>query len=344
MISRASGHGSPVQPVRSPRALGSDAWCGRALRPGRHPRGGSWQRPDHRQGIDQSSGIAEGLLAGLAIESLNPPVPRKSPVGVAPEPHPRPVASRRQSRTPAFETAHRRSGTRTREICRLGATPVSGGRASEQEGVKNHEANGHAPAKELSMGRLHQPLLGGQGNSDLRGRVSEELHGCRVWVDYENLSRGAKLSERIRADLRRSRLLIVLWSRAAKRSRWVTQELRAAASCGCQILPCILDRTPPDSNSLLAGRLYCDFSSSFMKGLSELVARSMRMKMCGGGHRRPHPTSRELAEGYPDVLSAIGIGQRQVLDALDAAKHRQAARTQARLNPIVGEDLERVSW
>ncbi len=168
-----------------------------------------------------------------------------------------------------------------------------------------------------------------------------KLHDCKVWVDYENLSRGVNLNDRITADLARSRLVLVLWSRSARRSRWVSKELQAAAGYGCDILPCVLDRTPLEGNSLLAGRLYCDFSSSFMQGMSQLVAKlyqhedvELRSRVALMQHRAKWPT------GYPDVLHGIAAGQRQVLEALDQGKQRKAAQVLAKLDPIVEKTLK----
>lgn len=168
-----------------------------------------------------------------------------------------------------------------------------------------------------------------------------KLHDCKVWVDYENLSRGAKLDQRITADLARSRVVLVLWSKSARRSRWVTREVQAAARRGCDILPCLLDGTSLEGHPLLAGRLYCDFSSSFVRGMSQLME---KLYQFGDVELRSlaalQPYHAKWPKNYPDVLLALGTAQQRMLEHLFQGQQRQAAQLLARFDPIVAKTLK----
>src|SRR5204863_6620502 len=79
----------------------------------------------------------------------------------------------------------------------------------------------------------------------LAGRIESilETDGLTAWLDRSEIRLGALLRAELEAALRDSRVVILLWSRAAAASRWVSTELLTAFHLGHFIIPCALDRT-----------------------------------------------------------------------------------------------------
>jgi tetratricopeptide (TPR) repeat protein len=71
-----------------------------------------------------------------------------------------------------------------------------------------------------------------------------ETDGLSGWVDQENLRAGSLLRSGLHHALEASRVLVLLWSEAAKASRWVAAELLTAFHLGHYTVPCVLDDTP----------------------------------------------------------------------------------------------------
>jgi tetratricopeptide (TPR) repeat protein len=71
-----------------------------------------------------------------------------------------------------------------------------------------------------------------------------EADGLSGWVDQENLRAGSLLRSGLHHALEGSRVLVLLWSEAAKASRWVAAELLTAFHLGHYTVPCVLDDTP----------------------------------------------------------------------------------------------------
>jgi len=69
-------------------------------------------------------------------------------------------------------------------------------------------------------------------------RVARALRrfGVRVWIDERDLDLRGNLHDQIERAIRRSRLFVVLRSRAATRSAWVVWELRLARRLGKRIV------------------------------------------------------------------------------------------------------------
>jgi hypothetical protein len=68
--------------------------------------------------------------------------------------------------------------------------------------------------------------------------------GYEPWVDTAKLRFGALLRNELRAAIQNSRVLLLIWSAPARRSRWVLSEMFTAFHCGRFIVPCVLDGTP----------------------------------------------------------------------------------------------------
>lgn len=83
--------------------------------------------------------------------------------------------------------------------------------------------------------------------------------GVEVFVDYEKISGGDSLPERISAALDWCNTLILLWSADSTESFYVKQEWTSAFHLQKRIIACVLDGA--DLPALLRGRLYLNFSS-----------------------------------------------------------------------------------
>ncbi|HSE59880.1 MAG TPA: toll/interleukin-1 receptor domain-containing protein [Nitrospiraceae bacterium] len=51
-----------------------------------------------------------------------------------------------------------------------------------------------------------------------------EADGLKVWVDRSEIRLGVLLRKELQHAIRNSRMLILLWSKAAARSRWVAAD------------------------------------------------------------------------------------------------------------------------
>lgn len=68
--------------------------------------------------------------------------------------------------------------------------------------------------------------------------------GLTAWIDRSNVGFGQLLRNELHTAIRDSRSLVLLWSKAASRSRWVMAEVFVAFHQNRFIIPCVLDRTP----------------------------------------------------------------------------------------------------
>jgi hypothetical protein len=66
----------------------------------------------------------------------------------------------------------------------------------------------------------------------------------KTWVDRANVAFGGLLRNQIQSAIRDSRVLVLLWSKAAFESRWVMAEMFMAFYLERFIVPCVLDTTP----------------------------------------------------------------------------------------------------
>ena len=65
-----------------------------------------------------------------------------------------------------------------------------------------------------------------------------------AWIDARNVGVGKLLRQELHDAIASSRVFVLLWSKAASKSRWVMAELFVAFHLKKFIVPCVLDRTP----------------------------------------------------------------------------------------------------
>jgi len=97
-------------------------------------------------------------------------------------------------------------------------------------------------------------------NQPIAKRLQSDLKrdGVEVFVDYEKITGGDSLPERISAALDWCNMLVLLWSADSAESYYVKQEWSSAFHLQKRIIACVLDGTPLPA--LLAGRLYLNFA------------------------------------------------------------------------------------
>ena len=65
----------------------------------------------------------------------------------------------------------------------------------------------------------------------------------KVWLDHSEIRMGVLLRKELQTAIKKSRVLILLWSKTAAKSRWVTTEVLTAFHLKRFILPCVRDNT-----------------------------------------------------------------------------------------------------
>lgn len=80
----------------------------------------------------------------------------------------------------------------------------------------------------------------------LAGRMEKALEkdGLSVWLDRSEIRVGTLLRAELHKNIRASRVVVILWSKAAAASRWVAAEILTAFHEKRFIVPCVLDATP----------------------------------------------------------------------------------------------------
>lgn len=107
-------------------------------------------------------------------------------------------------------------------------------------------------------------------------RLTSDLTNAeiKVWLDEQNIMVGDSISERISQALAKSDFFIIVLSKHSMDSNWVQQELNASIMAelsrrSVHILPIRLDDSAMPT--LLADRMYADFSKSYDEGLKKLI-------------------------------------------------------------------------
>jgi tetratricopeptide (TPR) repeat protein len=70
-----------------------------------------------------------------------------------------------------------------------------------------------------------------------------EKEGLKVWLDRSEIRLGTLLRKELQTAIKNSRVLILLWSKAAAKSLWVATEILSAFHLNRFIVPCVFDNT-----------------------------------------------------------------------------------------------------
>jgi len=144
-----------------------------------------------------------------------------------------------------------------------------------------------------------------------------ERDGLKAWIDDADVRFGALLRDELQSAIRRCRVLVLLWSKAASESRWVMAEMFTALHSGRHIIPCVLDRTTLPQ--FLQNTAWLDRRRDKV-GLGEKLCASVRGAPRGGNTVAPFIAGTNREADY--ALRSLAKAQAAELDALpmDRAK------------------------
>ena len=139
-------------------------------------------------------------------------------------------------------------------------------------------------------------------------RLETALGHSRVWFDRSDIRVGTLLGRELLSNIRKSHVLVLVWSRHAQASPWVQSEWISAVNLGKAVLPVVLDSALPPS---LTNTLSKSLRRSPREAIAELV-RSVR-------DERPPGDSVSPAMRLPDAKRDAAIDR--VALAQDAMFH-----------------------
>jgi TIR domain-containing protein len=95
-------------------------------------------------------------------------------------------------------------------------------------------------------------------NADIAEALVNALEAdkLKAWIDSSDMKFGALLRNQLQASISGCRVLVLLWSKPAFKSRWVLAEMFTAIYLDRFIIPCVLDSTPLPQ--FLANAAYLD--------------------------------------------------------------------------------------
>jgi hypothetical protein len=160
--------------------------------------------------------------------------------------------------------------------------------------------------------------------------------GFDAWLDNSDLGLGVQLRPELHDSIRHSRAMVLVWSEAASRSRWVSAEILTAFHMDRYILPCVTDDTPLPQ--FFGHPVYLDLRTATDEGLQRLVQAAERAP------ESANPLLPLVASPSPELVRAcdrLVRGQERVNDALDKRQLAAAARVQHTLDPHMADAEER---
>jgi hypothetical protein len=188
----------------------------------------------------------------------------------------------------------------------------------------------HAPTRQFDAFISHSKhdfLFASQLVKDLKS------HGLKAWIDDSNVRFGELLRNDLQTAVRNSRVLVLLWSSAAFRSRWVMAEMFTALLSGRPIIPCVLGRKPLPQ--FLQNTAWLDKrrdQAALGTKLSEAIQATPS--------RRGNPVAPFMAAYSPRVEAAaksLALDQQAELQAMSSDRARAA-----KIHKSVGEALSKL--
>jgi len=131
------------------------------------------------------------------------------------------------------------------------------------------------------------------------------------WIDNSSLAFGVLLREELQAAIEKSRVLVLLWSEAAYKSRWVMAEIFTAFHLNRFIIPYVLDATPLPQ--FLAGSAYL----SLKRDHADIGAKLSRaLSSAPDSANKPSPMLNSRTEIVQSLVNGIGTAQIAVVQAM----------------------------
>ncbi len=164
-----------------------------------------------------------------------------------------------------------------------------------------------------------------------------EAEGLDVWLDDSEIRLGVLLGQELQSSIHDCRTLVLLWSDAASRSRWVNSEWLMALHQDIFVLPCALDEIPLPQ--CLQNSVWLNLRRVDEHAVTRL-ARAIREAAPG-----PNPVAPVMRSEAPELNAAIGAivsGQQAMTDNLLRRELDEAAKTQRQLDDATRDAQQ--SW
>ena len=164
-------------------------------------------------------------------------------------------------------------------------------------------------------------------DSRFAGQVAKALASSQidVWLDRSNIRLGVLLRNELQSAIKKSRVMVLLWSKAAASSRWVSAEILTAFHLKRFIVPCVLDKTRLPL--FLAKGVYLNYSGKTnLKALADAVRKAPR-----GPNPFPSPMIARSAD-LNEAINTLAAGQRHEVAALGKRDLDSARETHALVN------------
>lgn len=174
--------------------------------------------------------------------------------------------------------------------------------------------------------------------AELAGRVEAllEADGLEVWLDRSEIRLGALLRRELQSSIEACRLLVLLWSKAAAKSRWVAAELLTAYHLDRFILAGSCDGARPPF--FLQSTIWLDLR----RPESEWAARLVRaVRESPNARNDIPPAMRAPSAELERAVRDIALKQSEVLDRLGARDVDGARARQKLLDPVVADARRR---
>jgi tetratricopeptide (TPR) repeat protein len=164
-------------------------------------------------------------------------------------------------------------------------------------------------------------------DSRFAGQVANALASSQidVWLDRSNIRLGVLLRNELQSAIKKSRVMVLLWSKAAASSRWVSSEILTAFHLKRFIVTCVLDKTRLPL--FLAKSVYLTHSGKKnLKALAEAVLKAPR-----GPNPFPSPMIARSAD-LNNAINTLAAGQGHEVAALGKRDMDSARKTHALVN------------
>ncbi len=162
-------------------------------------------------------------------------------------------------------------------------------------------------------------------DATLAVRIEELLEedGLKVWLDHSEIRLGVLLRKELQTAIKNSRVLILLWSKAAAKSRWVAAEVLTAFHLNRFIVACVHDNTRLPY--FLQNTIYLNLQrrkTDWVERLRRAVRESPDVAnevpaMMSSQSRELQQTIQRIVQGQREVTDRLGNGD------LQGAKKRQ---------------------
>jgi hypothetical protein len=157
-------------------------------------------------------------------------------------------------------------------------------------------------------------------------RLETALGAKRVWFDRSDIRLGSLLGRELLSNIRKSRTLVLVWSKPASKSPWVQSEWISAVNLGKPVIPLVLGKTPLPQ--CLANTLWQQIGRTHQDGIGELV-RTIRGRLPRGGSVSPAMRRPDAARDAE--IDRLGREQESMFETRDSGDMAGARRMQRRL-------------